>query len=84
MLQTKSSRIEIRTNEETKTLIEKAAHLTGQSISAYILTTALSSAKHDIAEMETISIGAEDKDLFFSLLSDPPQPNEHLKRLFKG
>lgn len=83
MSHAKSSRIELRTNEDVKKIIEHAAFLTGQTISAYILNHTLSSAKKDIAEMQTVTIPESDKDMFFSLLSNPPAPNDALKNLFK-
>ncbi len=82
MINTKSSRIEIRTNEETKKLIEKAASLNGETISSYIISKSLSSAKEDIAQMETIIISDKDRDLFYSLLTNPPKPNKALEDLF--
>ena len=82
MVHTKSSRIEIRTNEEAKILIEKAATLTGKTLSSYILSKSLTSAKEDIAQMELISIADNDRNMFYSLLTDPPTPNKALKTLF--
>ncbi|OQY31473.1 MAG: hypothetical protein B6241_13930 [Spirochaetaceae bacterium 4572_59] len=41
-------RIEIRANEEAKSLIEKAASLTGETLSSYILSRSLSSALKDL------------------------------------
>ena len=83
MVHTKSSRIEIRTSEEAKTLIERAASLSGETISSYILSKSLSSARKDVERMETITVSNQDRDMFFSLLSDPPEPNDALKNLFK-
>lgn len=83
MVHTKSTRIEIRANEEAKKLIEKAASLNGETISSYMLNKTLSSAKSDVERMETITINNKDREMFFSLLSDPPEPNDALKSLFK-
>lgn len=82
MINTKASRIEIRTDEEVKKLIEKAASITGNTISAYMLNNALASAKKDIEQMESISLDNNDRDMFYSLLTNPPAPNEALKNLF--
>ena len=82
-LHSKNSRIELRTSKEAKKLIERAATLSGQTITSYILEKSLSSAKKDIESMETITVSNQDRDLFFSLLSDPPEPNDALKKLFK-
>ncbi|MCK5199764.1 MAG: DUF1778 domain-containing protein, partial [Spirochaetales bacterium] len=53
MVHAKSSRIEIRTNPEIKQIIEKAAGIKGETISAYILDKSLSSARKDIEQMES-------------------------------
>jgi uncharacterized protein (DUF1778 family) len=84
MVHTKSSRIEIRADEEAKRLIEKAASYTGKTISSYILSKSLSSAKKDIEQMESISLGDKDRDMFYSLITNPPAPNEALKNLFNS
>ncbi len=83
-MSTKSSRIEIRTNPETKLIIEKAAAINGETISSYILSLSLSSAKKDIEQGETLILGNKDRDKFFSLVIDPPEPNEALKKLMKS
>lgn len=84
MVHTKASRIEIRANEEAKKLIEKAASITGKTISAYMLNNALASAKKDIEQLESITLGNKDRDMFYSLLVNPPAPNEALKKLFNS
>lgn len=84
MISTKSSRIEIRTQPEIKRIIEKAAAINGETISSYILRLSLSSAKRDIEQGETLILGNKDSDIFFSLVSDPPEPNEALRKLMKS
>ena len=84
MRHTKASRIEIRANEEAKNLIEKAASITGKTISAYMLNNALASAKKDIEQMESITLSNKDRDMFYSLITNPPAPNEALKNLFNN
>ncbi len=84
MVTTKSSRIEIRTKPEIKHLIEKAAAIKGETISSYILGQSLSSARKDIEQMESITVGNIDRNLFFSLISNPPDPNEALKNLMRS
>lgn len=84
MVHTKSSRIEIRTNPEIKQLIEKAASIKGETISAYILGQSISSARKDIEQMESITVGNKDRDMFYSLLTNPPAPNKALKNLMQS
>jgi uncharacterized protein (DUF1778 family) len=70
----RSDRIDIRTDPEVKSVIEIVAQLRHTTISAYILESALQKAREDIHKT--------DRDLFFSALSNPPEPNEALKKLF--
>ncbi|MGL1890919.1 MAG: DUF1778 domain-containing protein [Spirochaetaceae bacterium] len=80
---TKTTRIEFRTDINNKQLIEKAAMITGQTLSSYILNKTLDSAKKDIEEIESLHLADKDRDVFYSLITNPPAPNENLKKLFK-
>ena len=80
---TKTSRIEIRIDAKNKRLLEKAAALKGKSISSYILSKSLSSAQQDIEQVETLVLKDSDRDLFYELITNPPAPNEALKKLLK-
>ena len=84
MVHAKSSRIEIRTSLEIKQIIEKAAGIKGETISAYILGKSLSSARIDIEQMESITVGNKDRDMFYSLLTNPPAPNKALRHLMQS
>ena len=50
---TRSERIDIRTNREAKSIIERAAQLRHVSISAYLMDSALQKAKEDLRDTET-------------------------------
>jgi len=86
MIQTmsKAERIDIRISEDAKRVIEKAASFGGKTVSAYIVEKSLSSARDDIREMESLTLSSNDRDMFFSLLSNPPQPNDALISLMKS
>ncbi|OHD20893.1 MAG: hypothetical protein A2Y38_06520 [Spirochaetes bacterium GWB1_59_5] len=77
----RSERIELRTNTEVKSLIERAAQIRHTTISAYLLDSALQKAKEDIRDTETLILGEVDRELFFSALVKPPEPNAALRRL---
>lgn len=79
---TRSERIDLRTNSEVKSVIERAAQLNHTTISAYLLDSALQKAKQDIREMETLRIHDSDREMFFSALANPPEPNAALCALF--
>lgn len=61
----KSERIDLRTNTEVKTIIERAAQLRHTTISAYLLDSALQKAKEDIQNTETLILTEADRDSFF-------------------
>jgi uncharacterized protein (DUF1778 family) len=78
----RSERIDLRTNTEIKSTIERAAQLRNTTLSAYLLDSALQKAKEDLRDTETILLHEADRDLFFSLLASPPAPNAALRKLF--
>jgi len=78
----RSERIDLRTNSEVKSVIERAAQLRHTTISAYLLDSALQKAKQDIRETETLLIHDSDREMFFSALANPPEPNAALCALF--
>ena len=78
---TKQNRIEIRVDGETKKLIEKAAQILGESISAYVVRHSLKAAMQDIREHETLELTGKDGELFYSLITNPPKPSNSLAEL---
>ena len=79
----KDERIDLRTNSNQKTLLERAAELKHVSLSSYVLTTALKQAQLDLEENEIIALSNRDRDLVMAALENPPEPNESLKDLFR-
>lgn len=80
----RSERIELRTKPEVKSVIERAAQLRHTTLSAYLLESALQRAQDDLKQSETLMLGEQDRNTFFSLVSTPPTPNAALRALFKG
>ncbi len=77
----RSERIDLRTNTEVKSIIERAAQLRHTTVSAYLLDSALQKAKEDIRDTETLILNESDRDVFFSALANPPEPNAALRKL---
>ena len=82
-IQTKNSRIDIRLDPKDKEILEHAASLKRISLSSYILSSAIENAKMDIEKEETILLSNKQRDMVLSLLDNPPEPNEALRKLFK-
>ena len=81
---TRSDRIELRTKPEIKAIIERAAQLRNTTISAYLIESGLLQAQSDLQKSETLILQEDDRNLFYSLMNSPPEPNEALRSLFKS
>ncbi len=73
----------IRTAPQDKVLIEKAADHLGLTISSFMLQNSLRAARKELSEVERTSLTQRDAEVFFSALTNPPAPNEALKKAFK-
>ncbi|NCR42288.1 MAG: DUF1778 domain-containing protein [Microcystis aeruginosa W13-11] len=79
----KDSRIDLRVTQEQKELLEKAASLRGISLSAYTLLHLLPIAKQDIDTQERLILSDRDRDLFMSIMENPPELQGNLKTATK-
>ena len=79
----KEARIEIRVEKSIKELIEKAAALLGQSISAFVVSKSVSDAQQVINDHSRTQVSLADWKRFQEILSNPPPPNEALKKAAK-
>ena len=77
------SRIDLRVTQEQKELLEKAASLRGISLSAYTLLHLLPVAKQDIDTQERLILSDRDRDLFMSIMENPPELQGNLKTAIK-
>ena len=69
----KDCRIDLRVTQEQKELLELAASLKGISLSAYTLFHVLPVAKQDIDANERLVLSNRDRDLFMSVMENPPE-----------
>lgn len=85
MLTTKSkqSRVDLRVSPEQKELLERAAFLRGLSLSSYLLSNSIEAAIKDIESHSKFVLSDNDRDLFLSLMENPPEPNQALKSAMK-
>jgi uncharacterized protein (DUF1778 family) len=80
----KMDRIDIRVTREQKETLARAAVLSGVSMSSFLVANALSEARKVVSKSERVSLSARDRDLFYSILTNPPKPNKNLVRLMKN
>ena len=83
MAGSKTNRIDLRVDDENKNLLERAAQLSGLSLSSYITSICIKQAKLDIKQNESLYLSQEDMNFVYELLENTPEPNEALKDLFK-
>jgi len=76
----RTRRLGFRLDEETKDLIERAAHLTRRKVSEFCVTALTDTARRTIADHETLALSDRDRKAFFDALIDPPPPNKRLAR----
>ena len=74
----KRERLVARTTPEVKALIQRAADLTGQSVTEFLVGSALTAAEETIRAHEVIRLSARDSAILIEALLNPPQPNEAL------
>ncbi|NER20632.1 MAG: DUF1778 domain-containing protein [Symploca sp. SIO1B1] len=77
--QAKNSRIDLRVTQEQKELLERAAAVKGVSLSAYTLFYLLPIARQDIDFHDKLVLPNRDRDLFLSIMENPPQLTGKLK-----
>ena len=77
---TKESRLNIRCDNRTRQLLDKAANYAHVSISEFVLTHALASAERVVQEHESITLKPRDFETFLTALEGPAKPSLALKR----
>ena len=75
----RQARLEARVSPEQKALFERAAALQGQSLTDFLVQSALTAAEEVIRNRETITLTARDTAALVEALLDPPPPNEALR-----
>lgn len=80
----KGSRIDLRVTQEQKELLERAAALKGVSLSAYTLFYVLPAAKQEVDSHERLVLSNRDRDLFMSVMENPPELKGKLKSALRN
>lgn len=76
----RDARLEARVTTEQKALLQRAATLSGRSLSEFIVASAQEAAVRLIEEHETIRLSRADQIAFVTALLDPPAPSERLRQ----
>ena len=63
-----------------KHLLQRAATLSGRTLSDFVVASAIDAALRVIAEHESVSLSREEQLAFVQALLNPPESNARLKR----
>ena len=76
------SRLDVRLKTDIKRIIEQAATASGQTVSDFVISSALKTAHEVMERHHTTLLSNRDRDLFLALLDADDEPNEALKKGF--
>ncbi|VYU05615.1 DUF1778 domain-containing protein [Metakosakonia massiliensis] len=79
----KKQRIDLRLTDDDKSMIEEAAAITNQSVTQFMLNSASERAAEVIEQHRRVVLNEESWAKVMNALSNPPAPNEKLKRAAK-
>jgi uncharacterized protein (DUF1778 family) len=71
----KTARIEVRTDPEREALLKRAASLSNQTLTSFIVDAAERRAKEVLAEVNTTVVTSAFFDELLDALERPPEPN---------
>jgi uncharacterized protein (DUF1778 family) len=80
---TKETRLNIRCDKQSRELLDKAASYAHVSVSEFVLSHALASAKELVQAHESITLKPADFQAFLAALDAPAKPNPAFKRAVK-
>jgi uncharacterized protein (DUF1778 family) len=75
--------INIRAPQQTRDLIEKAAEVSGKTMTGFILDSATQRAMDVLLDQRFFALTDEQYRAFQNVLDNPPPPNEKLKQLMR-
>ena len=76
-------RLDVRLPEGNKKLIEQAARLLGQTVSAFTLHTLVREAEDVVERFSMLRLSNRDREAFLSALAKSPAPNAKLRKAAK-
>lgn len=74
------ARLNFRLDPAIKELIERAAGYSGETVTSYAVSTLVRDARRVVQEHEQTTLSDRDREIFLSLLDDPPAPTDALRR----
>jgi uncharacterized protein (DUF1778 family) len=77
---TRAARLEARVSVAQKTLLQRAAALSGRTLSEFVVVSAQEAANKVLQEHSTIQLSRSEQLAFVTALLDPPKPSARLRR----
>ena len=78
-----TSRLNFRLPSDVKDRIEKAAIVSGVTVTDFAISVLANSADNVLETHHTRTLSARKRDIFLEMLENPPEPNAALKNAFK-
>lgn len=79
----REERLEVRLTARAKRLLQRAATVRGQSISAFVLDSGINAAEETLADRREFRIPAKDYDAFVAALDAPAKRKPRLDKLLR-
>ena len=76
----KDERLEARVSAEAKALCQEAASIEGRSLTDFIVSSAVESARRILRERALIELSQRDRNAFVESLLNPPRPSQRLRK----
>ena len=80
-LSLKDARMELKTTKSLKDMLNSAASLVGQDLTAFVLASAEQRAKSVLSEYQSLSLLHQEQVDFMAVLAKPSKPTKALKKL---
>ena len=71
-------------SSNTKTLLARAAELSGVKMSQFVVEAATERAQEVVAQHDQVELNDQARDVFLQALLSPPAPNTALRRAAKN
>lgn len=79
----RNSRLELRVAKSEKEAIERAAALSGSSVTDFVRSTMLVASERAARAHETLALTSQGATAFVEAIMNPPEPNENLRALVR-
>jgi uncharacterized protein (DUF1778 family) len=76
----KAARFEARLTPEQKSILLRAAALTGRSLTDFVVTSAQEAAARTLREHEAMTLSVRDREVFVAALLKAPAPGPRLRK----